>query len=87
MAQEGTGPRPPSIGIDLGDVSIAWKGWRIVGDKLIGPVAGVRISVHDARALPLFLDKIDAQRQEIKALRDEIEGLRHLLGMQEQPQP
>jgi hypothetical protein len=76
-----------SVGIDLGDVSSAWKGWRLVGDKLIGPTPGVRISVHDARAVPLMLDKIEVQRQEIKALQEENANLKKLARMEEQPRP
>ena len=81
------GSRSATKGTDLGDLSRAWKGWRLVGDKLIGPSSGLRISVHDARAEPLMHAKIEAQRQEIKALHEEMDSLKELGRMQEQPLP
>ncbi len=77
-------PRAPK-GTDLGRLSVAWKGWRLVGDKLIGPIPGLRVSVYDAGAIPLMHAKIEVQRQEIKALREKIDRLKEL--PPEQPLP
>ena len=77
--------KPPSR--ELGRLSRAWKGWQMVGDEIIGPTPELRISVHDARAIPLVHAKIEAQRQEISELREQIEALKKTACMQEQSLP
>jgi hypothetical protein len=72
-------------GTDLGRLSVAWKGWRLLGDRLIGPLPDLRVSVHEAKAIPLLQARIEVQKQEIKALQEEIDRLKEL--QQEQPLP
>jgi hypothetical protein len=63
---------------NLGRLSVAWKGWRLVGEKLLGPVGGLQVSVHDVRTIPLLQAKIDVQKHEIQALQAEIDRLKDL---------
>jgi len=78
-------------GADLGKLSADWRGWQVVGSRLIGPLPGMRlsarVSVHDIRAIPMMLAKIEEQRQEIKALNERIRDLEQTREMQEQPRP
>jgi hypothetical protein len=74
-------------GTDLGRRSAAWKGWRLIGDQLVGPQPDLRISVRDANTFARLHTTLDFQRQEIKALQERIEELNLALRMQEQPFP
>jgi hypothetical protein len=81
--------REPRVlkGTDLGRRSAAWKGWRLIGEELVGPAPDLRISVDDANAMPLIHARLEEQRIEIQSLREEVERLHELRRMQEQPHP
>jgi hypothetical protein len=71
---------------DLGTLSVAWQGWRLIGNKLTGPLPGLRVSVDDVKAIPLVHAKIEVQRQKIRALQEEIDRLKELPQEQSLPE-
>ena len=81
--------RAPRVlkGTDLGRRSAAWKGWRLIGEELVGPTPDLRISVDDANTTPLLQARLEEQRLEIQSLREEVERLHEQRRIQEQPHP
>ena len=47
---------------------------------------GLRLSVDDVKAIPLMHAKIEVQRQEIRALQEEIDRLKELPQVQSLPE-